>query len=327
MQRLLWFILTLTIVICGAYAILQVQADLFFAALWFLIYASLIRPVTNRMPARRFLICAAIILCGALWYVLNDALLRLVSANINSNPYGDYILAQLEFRLSLSIFILKIIKNSWLTDSRLFICIGLLLVHVSIGPQLTRWLFSRLPARLFEFIVTVFSHINIEASRYLATSLILACVNGALWCLACFLLQFDNFMLMTFLMFICAFLPHIGLIIAALLSLVFVETGLFLIQIGGLLITVALIWFIDHTLFQNQEQIGRYMPVTLLFFLPPLSYAAVMLLNIFIPLPVDHPFSAFFLAVPLVHIAALTSTTMQKYSRLIHKMPLQARTR
>ncbi|MBN1561819.1 hypothetical protein JW998_16330 [candidate division KSB1 bacterium] len=325
MKSLLWFILTAMMLAGSALALFYLQTNLFFALLWMLIFAAVLTAVSHRLPSSsRMIVCAAILL-GGVWYLYNDTLLQLISAHINSNPYGDYILSQFEFRLSLSIFILKIIKNSWLTDSRLLICGILMLIHLFICRRLIRLLYDRLPGRLFEFCVTALAHMKIDIGHYLASSVALALLNSALWCLAGFLLQFDNFILMMFIMFICAFIPRIGLFIAALLSLLFVESGLFLIQIGGLLIAVALIWFVDHILLQDQQQNRTHLPATLLLLLLPASYAAAMFLDLFIPLPADHPFLAFFLAAPVASISAIASRTMQKYASLIHKIPRQTR--
>ena len=327
MKRFILFFLTMTILICLGVGFFKLHPDIFFAAIWFLIFISIVTPITSRISSifSQLSIYIAILVLGFLWYIFNDILLHLISENINSNPYGEYVLSQFEFRLSLSIFVLKIIKNSWLTDTRLFICTGLLTLQIFIYQRLRKFVCNRLPTRLFEFIITVFSHVSTDISRYLASSLVLALVDGAMWCLAGFLLQFDNFILMTFIMVICAFIPHIGLLIAGCLSLTFIESGLFLIQLGGLLIAMASIWFINHTIFRDRQQLAKPVSIFILMLVPPAGYALFRLLSVFITMPHDTAFWGFFLAAPLTFVSALTAKTIREYSDLIHKKSLQSR--
>ena len=88
-----------------------------------------------------------------------------------------------------------------------------------------------------------------------------AVLYALLWGLAAFLLKFDNFMLMMFIMLLCAFIPHYGLFVGGILSLFYVESGLFLLQIGGICIAIASIWFVDHTLYKNQRPLTYRLPI------------------------------------------------------------------
>jgi len=126
---------------------------------------------------------------------------------------------------------------------------------------------------------------------------------------------------MTFLMIICTFFPRIGLFVAVLLSLLFVESGLFLIQLGGLFIAAASVWFVDHTIFRDQKQITTYIPILVLASLPLICYVFFWILA----LPYEYFFLGSFMSAPLVHVSALISSTIYKFSSLIHRKSFEMR--
>jgi predicted PurR-regulated permease PerM len=180
------------------------------------------------------------------------------------------------------------------------------LANVLIFPGFFKLCAKAIPTRYFEFVVAALSRLKRALQQYFVASFSFALLNSALWCLAAYLLQFDNFILMTFIMFLCAFVPRIGLFVAAVLSLLFVESGLFLIQLGGMLIALASIWFIDHTALRSHILVQTRLPVSLFIVLPILGYIAFS-------------FSGFFLAAPFFYVMAESTQIIAKYALLIHK--------
>lgn len=286
----------------------SVNADFFFGLGWFFLLSSTVSIFTDRLSGikSRWLVYLFIVIVAAVWFVFNDVLFYLLSTRVQSNPYGEYFIDQFEFRLTLSIFAIKTILNLWLTDTRLLFAGALWMINMTVFPRLLKYIFSILPIRTFEFVVLTTSQIITELKRYAVTSVGRAVISGALWCLATFLLQFDNFIIMTLIMLLCAFIPYAGLFVAALLSLLFVESGLFLIQLGGMLIALASIWFVDHTLIREQKSTQNLLLVILMTILPILGYV------IFV-------FPGFFFSAPFAYIAGLISFNIAKNWALIHK--------
>ena len=302
------FLINAILLISAAFGLYALNEDVFFGLIWFFILASLAATLSERIarPTQQLLLYLGMLFLAAVWYIYNDALFFLVSTSVNSNPYGEYLIDQFGFRLTLSIFVLKAILKIWLTDERLIIAILLLLANILIFPGIFRACAMAIPARFFEFVVSVSSHLKRSLHQYFAASFSFALLNSALWCLAAYLLQFDNFILMTFIMFLCAFIPRIGLFVAAVLSLLFVESGLFLIQLGGMLIALASIWFVDHTALRSHILVQTQLPVSLFIVLPVLGYAIFA-------------FPGFFLSAPFFFILAESTQVISKYTPLIHK--------
>lgn len=299
------FLLTALILLGIGAGLYILSADFFFGFAWFFLIIAIFSKRLSLRP-KSYPLYFSLLLFAVAWIIYNDALFYLISTQVNSNPYGEYFIDQFGRRLSLSIFVLKIVLKMWLTDTRLLIAGGLWLGHLCIFPRLLKSLFSALPTRYFELVVLTTSRAFAEVQHYAVRSFVRALISGALWCVAAFLLQFDNFILMTFIMLLCAFIPFIGLYVAALLSLLFVESGLFLIQLGGMLIALASIWFVDHTLFKNSAHITTRFPIVLLIVLLVLGY------KIF-------AFTGFFLAGPLAYLSLLFSHNLSKNWTLIHK--------
>jgi hypothetical protein len=286
----------------------QLNVDLFFGLLWFFALAAVLSSLTTTLvkkSAKLMVWLCAFVLLG-LWFVFNDTLFLLVSESVNSNPYGEYFLGQFEFRIMLSIFVLKAILKIWLTDTRLVFATLLLLIQVAIVAPFMRYFLMTIPTRLFEFVVHAASHLKIEARRYITISLGEALLNSLLWCLAAYLLQFDNFILMTFIMLLFSFIPRIGLFVGAVLSLLFVESGLFLIQLGGMLIALASMWFVDHTFLKDQELLDSTIPLVLLAALPVAGYFVFS-------------FWGLFLTAPVVYLAVLMTRIFSQSAPLLHK--------
>lgn len=307
--RIVMLILVSLFVLCGAgLALYLFNADLFFAFAWFFVFVSTISHLTSRLTSTRakILILMVFVIIAGLWFVFNDALFLLISTSVNSNPYGEYFLGQFEFRLLLSIFVLKAILKMWLTDVRLIIAGIFVLFHFGLLQPLFRLVLMSVSSRFFEFFVFAGARLEAELERYITVSLGMALVNSLLWCLAAFLLQFDNFILMTFIMLLFSFIPRIGLFVGAALSLLFVESGLFLIQLGGMLIALASIWFIDHILFKEQDLLDKSIPI---FVLPLLPIAGYFLFS----------FWGLFLAAPLVYMSVLLAVNLSENMPLIHK--------
>ncbi len=307
LKTVLLFLLSLSVLIISGFVFYHFNVDLFFAVLWFLALSAVLSTLTTRLITNivRLLIWFVTFVLLAVWFVFNDRLFLLVSESVNSNPYGEYILGQFEFRLLLSIFVLKAILKIWLTDARLMIAAILLIVQFAISPSI-RFLLMALPARLFEFVVHSTSLLKIKFRRYITVSISQALLNSVLWCLAAFLLQFDNFILMTFIMLLFSFIPRIGIFIGAALSLLFVESGLFLIQLGGMLIALASMWFVAHTFIRDQVLLDRTIPLYALALLPVAGYFVFS-------------FWGLFLAAPVVYLAVSLTRVLSENTRLIHK--------
>lgn len=306
-KTFLLFLLSLSVLTIPGFIVFQFNVDLFFAVLWFFALSAVLSTLTTRLVSSSARLLIGFVAFGLLgvWFVFNDTLFLLVSENVNSNPYGEYMLGQFEFRLLLSIFVLKAILKIWLTDTRLMIAAILLLIQIAMSPFMRHLLMS-LPARWFEFIVHSASLLKIEFRRYITVSIGEALLNSLLWCLAAFLLQFDNFILMTFIMLLFSFIPRIGLFIGAALSLLFVETGLFLIQLGGMLIALASMWFVAHTFIREQELLDRAIPLYALALLPVAGYFVFS-------------FWGLFLTAPVVYLALSLSRILSENTELIHK--------
>ncbi len=243
-------------------------------------------------------------LLGVAWMLVNDAVYQLVALNINSNPYGEYFVSRFEFRLRLSLFILKLISRVWLTDSRMVIVYILFIANAMTFPTVLKSLSLRLPHKWFEFFVHTTGEIISVVRSYLAASFAHFIVNTFLWCLAAFLLRFDNFVILTAIMALCSFTPYFGLFFGAAMAVVYVESGLFMLQLGGIFIAAASIWFVDHTLFSTGDPPGRWRLIVLLASLP-VGYALFS-------------FPGLFAAAPFTHLALLLSDKIYTGTSLIH---------
>ena len=261
--------------------------DFFWGFFWFLIIASFLKIASQKMSAQKsktaLHITAAAI--GLLWLAANSAAFELVAKNINTNPYGEYFVSQFQFRLALSVFILKIISKAWITDGRLVIISLLFLANYFTFPAIFKFLSSRLSPRSFEFFVHTCKNIQTDLVSYLASRFALFVLNSFLWCLAAFFLRFDNFVILTVIMAICAFTPRLGLFLAAALSIVYVESGLFMLQLGGIFIATASVWFVGYTLFRDWTHPCPKLYVVLLLLLLPIGYVLLSFPGLFVVAP------------------------------------------
>ncbi len=307
-RNVIIFILTLFMMVGAGFLIYILNADVFFALGWFVLLFAILSHATAgraRWQSKLIIWIGAVILAG-IWVIFNEKLFLLISTSVNSNPYGEYFLGQFEFRLLLSIFVLKAILKMWLTDARLLIAAILLVLHVAVVAPSVRVLLRAMPGRIFEFVVYTGSLMSVELRRYLSVSFSMAIINSLLWCLAAFLLQFDNFILMTFIMLLFSFIPRLGLFVGAALSLLFVESGLFLIQLGGMLIALASIWFVDHTFVKDQDLLDKTIPLPVVAVLPAAGF-------------VGFSFWGLFLAAPVFYAVIIVARNIAENSPLIHK--------
>jgi len=261
----------------------RIHKDLVFSLAWYAILSSALTPFISRTLRPRdiffyFIIIAALF---ASWMMVNNSVFALLEELINTNPYGDYVLANIDFRLSLSIFIMKFIITAWPTDVRILIVFVLLIANLLTFPRLKRYILSQIKQPYFEFVVyshsVIKGHLRILFSKSAST----AVLHGVLWGLAALLLKFDNYVLMMFVMMLCAFIPHYGLFVGGVLSLFFVESGLFLLQIGGLCIALASIWFVDHTIYKNKRPLTYRVPLWLNVGIIVLGYALFSFYGLF----------------------------------------------
>jgi len=264
--------------------------DLFVSVIWYGLIASVLFSRTPFYRMQKLLLLPGVIVLFAIWGLTNTALLRLLEKTIVTNPYGDYIFNQFNFRLTFSIFILKFISLFWMTHLRLLLTALMLAAHVLTSSALKNYFFNRLPHRCFEFSAFFLQKAWSNTGNYAAIAIRSALLNAPLWGIAAILLRFDNAVVLVFIMAVSSFIPRLGLFVGALLSLFFVESGLFLLQLGGLLIAVASIWFLDHSLFQNSPQ-----PQAGLF---TVALPAVVIIAYFFA-----SFYGFFLAAPLACIS------------------------
>jgi hypothetical protein len=265
--------------------------DVFVSVLWYGLIASVLfsdRILLYTTP--KLLRFMGVIVLFLIWSLTNTTLLRLLEKAIVTNPYGDYIFNQFNFRLGLSIFILKFVSFFWMTNIRLLLTALMLAGHALMFSALIKYFFRRLPHRCFEFGVFFFKKARFNTENYTGIAIRSALLNAPLWGIAAVLLRFDNSIVLIFIMATSSFIPRLGLFVGALLSLFFVESGLFLLQLGGLLIAAASIWFLDHSLFQNSPQ-----PQTGLF--------TVVLLAVVIIAYFFASFSGLFLTAPLACIS------------------------
>lgn len=242
-----------SLLIAAGACLFWIDKDLSVSVIWYGLIASVL--LIDRRPIRRIpklLLILSVAVLFTLWGLANTAVLRLLEKTIVTNPYGDYLLNRFDFRLALSIFILKLVDFFWMTDLRLLLTALMLAAHVLTFSAFKNHFFNRLPHRRFEFSVFFFQKARLNTENYTGTAISSALLNAPLWGIAAVLLRFDNAVVLIFIMAIASFIPRLGLFVGALLSLFFVESGLFLLQLGGLLIATASIWFLDHSLFQNK---------------------------------------------------------------------------
>jgi len=308
LKTILISIFAASVVIGAATLIFALNGDLFWGGAWFLLIASLLTLISRRLhhTKSRVLWYLAAAALGLLWLLVNSTALRLIVENINTNPYGEYVIAQMKVRLELSVFMLKLISQAWLTDLRLFIVFLLFLFNRLIFPTLYKIVASRLPHSLFEFCLHTGKTVKADLIDYFSHSLALILINSLLWFLATFLLRFDNFIILTLIMVASMLTPRLGLFLTAALSVIYVESGLFMLQLGGIFIAAASVWFIDHTLFSKQAPDLAMRQIALL--------AAAMACGYFL-----FSFPGLFAAGPLLIISTTIGTHASRDWDLIHR--------
>ena len=224
----------------------RLNADLLIAFLWYAVLSAVLFG-GKRLSAKPTGLAAVTVLF-ALWAWLNQDALRLLETAVRTNPYGDYFFNHFRLRLKLSIFILKLIAAIWPSDVRLVLTALMLSAHALTFPTLRDRLFRRLRQQEFEFTVFFLGTALRRSGDYLRAWTTAALFYAPLWGAAAYLLQFDNAVLLLFIMAAAAAIPGLGFFIGIALSLFFVESGLFLFQLGGMSIAAASIWFIRHSL-------------------------------------------------------------------------------
>ncbi|RPI02767.1 MAG: hypothetical protein EHM72_03370 [Calditrichaeota bacterium] len=266
---------------CGVIAVFDV--DLLVGVIWYLVIIALYLNLSRRRIGGWVLILLLPALIG--WVLVNQAAFQWLEGQIKSNPYGSYFLNHLQIRLTLSIALLKLITTFWLTDQRALFSILFCVMHIFIAAPVKRGFFNLFGHRYFEFIVTFVERSISSVYRYLAAGIVTALISGTLWGAAAALLRFDNFIIMTFIMAFASFFPRLGLFIGALFSLFYVESGLFLLQLGGMLIAAASIWFLNHALEfdQSGENLTSFLPEGLVIFAP--AYVFLSFYSLFIGIP------------------------------------------
>lgn len=282
--------------------------DIFWGLLWFLFIASFLNEQARRLAERRrkmalYLAAAAL---GIGWMLINGPLLHTLVAHLKPNPYGEYFVTQFRFRLGLSVFILDLISKAWLTDVRTLILFLLFAVNAFTLPTAVKFIMQRMPRAWFEFILHTGKEIKTAIRSFLGKSFVLFVVNGSLWFLAAFFLRFDNFIILTAIMAVCALTPSLGLFLGAAISVVFVESGLFMLQLGGIFIATASIWFVDYTIFKEREKGVSSLQVAAMAAALPLGYLLFS-------------FAGLFAAAPLTFVAAIIGEKIFKNFPLILK--------
>jgi hypothetical protein len=294
---------------CFGAVLYLLDQDIFWGVLWYIFIASFLKVASREINSKRsrIVLYLTAILLGFIWIIANSSAYHLLAQNINTNPYGEYFISQFEFRLQLSLFMLKFVSKAWLTDVRLLVVILLFVSSPFTFPAIFKKLSSLVPLRYFEFFVHSCTKIKDEVISYCAPRLTLFMVNTLLWCLAAFLLRFDNFVILTAIMAICTLTPTFGLFLAAALSVLYVESGLFMLQLGGIFIGTASVWFIDYTIFKDRPlKLSNGLSIALILLLP-LGY-------------VIFSFPGLFAAAPITFLSVTIGSIVAKNTRLIHNV-------
>jgi len=281
--------------------------DIFWGLLWFIFTASFLNEQARRLgeKRRKTALYSAAVALGIGWMLINGPLLHLLVAHLNANPYGEYFIAQFRFRLLLSVFILDVISRAWLTDARVLIVFLLFAANAVTFPAAFKYASHKMPQSWFEFILHTSKEIIAELRSFLGKSFVLFVVNTSLWFLAAFFLRFDNFIILTAIMALCTLTPSLGLFIGAAISIVFVESGLFMLQIGGIFIATASIWFVDFTIFKERDTVISSLQIAAMVIALPLGY-------------VLFSFAGLFAAAPLTFVFSIIASRIFKNFSLIH---------
>jgi len=282
--------------------------DIFWGLLWFIFIVSFLNEQARRLfdKRRKIALYSAAVALGIGWMLINGPLLRLIGAHLNSNPYGEYFITQFRFRLLLSMFILDLISRAWLTDVRAVIVFLLFAANAVTFPAAFKFASLKMPHTWFEFVLHTWKEIKTEIRSFLGMSFVLFAVNTSLWFLAAFFLRFDNFIILTAIMALCTLTPSLGLFLGAAISVVFVESGLFMLQLGGIFIATASIWFIDYTIFKDRERGVSSLQVAAMAAALPLGYLLFS-------------FAGLFAAPPLTFVAVVIGEKIFKNFPLIFK--------
>jgi len=308
-KSLLLSSVVLVVIAGAAVGVYLLDQDIFFGIFWFLILNSTLSHVQYRFPtsSQRLMLYCVFIISASIWVLTNQSIIRLAANHLNSNPYGDYMISDFTARVSLSVFVLKMLLKCWLNDVRLVIVALLVLANVLTFPRLKKWLISQLSHRWFEFVFAGVHRIKLKLYTYLGHSFALAVLSALMWGLAALLLKFDNVLVMTIVMALSAFIPHIGLFVGAGLSLLFVESGLYLLQFGGLLIAFASIWFVVQTLFVSSLPESNLLQYIMMMSLLVLGY-------------IGASFTGLFSLPPLIYIYSVFYTSFRQNFKLVHSV-------